>query len=250
MVEKYSVRLFDETVGKYRTSSRIGASNGMHRIPKVPSICLGSTDLTVQEMTGAYTTFANNGLYNKPIFITEIKTKDNKTIYREVALEQQALSPKPNYVMLHMLKQVLNQGQANFRGIKSEVGGKTGTTNDYVDGWFMGLTPDLVVGTWVGGEDRWIRFTTLRDGAGAKMARPFFADFIRRLEKDEEVDYDEKARFHVPAGELGIEINCDLYQQDVDPLAPVQEDEGFGDQSEEDEGFGDESEDEDEEFNG
>ena len=225
-------------------------SNGMYRIPKVPSICLGATDLTVQEMTGAYTTFANNGLYNKPIFITEIRTKDNKVIYREVALEQQALSPKPNYVMLHMLKQVLNQGQANFRGVKSEVGGKTGTTNDYVDGWFMGLTPDLVVGTWVGGEDRWIRFLTLRDGAGAKMARPFFADFIKRLEDDEDVDYDEKARFHVPAGELGIEINCDVYQQDVDPLAPVQEDEGFGDQSEEDEGFGDESEDdENEEFN-
>ena len=238
------VRQLVDAMGLDKNKKR---SNGMHRIPKVPSICLGSTDLTVFEMTGAYTTFANNGLYNKPIFISKIVDKNGKEIYRENALERQALDSRPNYVLLHMLKQVLNQGQANFRGLKSEMGGKTGTTNDYVDGWFMGLTPDLVVGTWVGGEDRWIRFLTLRDGAGSRMVRPFFADFIRRLEEDEKSSYDAEARFYVPKGDLGIELNCAIYENAEDPLAPNLEDEGFGDQ-EEDEGFGDESDDENEEF--
>ena len=219
-------------------------ADGMYRIPKVPSICLGAIDLSVMEMTGAYTTFANNGLYNKPIFITKITDKNGKEIYSETALEQQALDARPNYVMLHMLKQVMAQGQQELRGLKSEMGGKTGTTNDYVDGWFMGLTPDLVVGTWVGGEDRWIRFTTLRDGSGAKMSRPFFAEFIRKLEADPEANYDADSRFYVPKGDLGIELNCDTYAQDTDPLAPEEEDETFGDQTPmEDESFGDENED-------
>jgi len=215
-------------------------SKGPFRIPKVPSICLGSTDLSVFEMTGAYTTFANNGLYNKPIFISKIEDANGKVIYEETALEELAMGPTPNYVMLHMLKSVMNQGQPELRGLKSEMGGKTGTTNDYVDGWFMGLTPDLVVGTWVGGEDRWIRFLTLRDGSGAKMARPFFSDFIRRLENDEKVDYDKNARFFVPRGDIGIELNCAAYESDVDPLAPNPENETFGDQETEDESFGDE----------
>jgi penicillin-binding protein 1A len=219
-------------------------SNGMYRVPKVPSICLGAIDLEVFEMTGAYTTFANNGLYNKPIFISKIEDKNGKIIYSETALENSAIKSQANYVMLHMLKEVMNQGQADFRGLKSEIGGKTGTTNDYVDGWFMGLTPDLVVGTWVGGEDRWVRFLSIRDGAGAKMARPFFANFIRKLEEDETANYDVNARFYRPKGDLGIELNCNIYEGDENPLGPQGDDESFGDQKFEGEGFGDESEDE------
>ena len=245
-----SAELVRQLVDKMGLDKDKKRSNGMHRIPKVPSICLGSTDLSVLEMTGAYTTFANNGLYNKPIFITKIVDKNGKTIYSEKALEDRAMASKPNYVMLHMLKQVMNQGQRELHGLKSEMGGKTGTTNDYVDGWFMGLTPDLVVGTWVGGEDRWIRFLSLRDGIGAKMARPFFANLIRKLENDENADYNAESRFYVPKGELGIEIDCSLYQDEKNPFAPENEDESFGDQVKEEEGFGDESEDEeDEEFN-
>ena len=246
-----STELVRQLVHKMGLDKERKRSNGMYRIPKVPSICLGSTDLSVLEMTGAYTTFANNGLYNKPIFITKIVDKNGKTIYSEKALEDRAMDSKPNYVMLHMLKQVMNQGQRELHGLKSEMGGKTGTTNDYVDGWFMGLTPDLVVGTWVGGEDRWIRFLSLRDGIGAKMARPFFADLIRKLENDENADYDAASRFYVPKGALGIEIDCSLYPEtEKNPFAPENEDESFGDQVKEEEGFGDESEDEEnEEFN-
>ena len=111
----------------------------------------------------------------------------------------------------------------------------------------MGLTPDLVVGTWVGGEDRWVRFLSIADGAGAKMARPFFAKFIRKLEEDKNADYDINARFYRPKGDLGIEINCSIYAGDENPFDPEDEDESFGDEKSEDEKFGDESE---EEFDG
>jgi len=207
-------------------------SNGTYRVPKQPSICLGATDLTVQELTGAYTTFANNGVYSKPIFILRIEDKNGQIIYEELPEERQALHPNPNYVVLTMLKNVMNQGLPGFGSIKSEVGGKTGTTNDYVDGWFMGITPDLVTGTWVGGDDRWIRFVSLSDGIGAKMARPFFAKLLQKIERDPEVDYDKKARFNVPPGDLGIVVDCEEYGSifsEGDALKP-QENENFGDE--------------------
>jgi penicillin-binding protein 1A len=96
--------------------------------------------------------------------------------------EHQALPAKCKLCAVEMLKYNLG-GAPGIRNLKSELGGKTGTTNDFTDGWFMGVAPRLVVGTWVGGEDRWIRFLNrIDDGQGARMARPIFADFIQRLE--------------------------------------------------------------------
>jgi penicillin-binding protein 1A len=181
-----------------------------YRVPKSPSICLGASDLTVMEMAGAYSTFANKGMYGKPFVIKKIEDKNGRVIYRSLPEEQMALSPNSNYVMVDMLKYNI-KGAPGINTLKSEVGGKTGTTNDYTDGWFMGITPRLVVGTWVGGEDRWIRFLSLNDGQGAKMARPIFAGFVGRLEKDKSSGYDVNARFVRPAGDLGIEINCAAY---------------------------------------
>ncbi len=200
------------------------------KIPPQPSICLGSADLSVMDMTGAYTAFANNGLYNKPIFIRSIQDKYGREIYKGIREDLPAIEPNVNYVMVQMLKNVMNQGLPGFYGLKSEMGGKTGTTNDYVDGWFMGLTPDLVVGTWVGGEDRWSRFRTLNLGIGAKMARPVFANFMQSIEKDSTADYNIKARFKIPPGDIGIEIDCELYQQERG---------GSDDWDDENEGFGD-----------
>ena len=206
--------------------------NGRYRVPKAPSIALGSTDLSVQEMTGAYTSFANNGIYNKPIFITKIEDKNGRAIFEEIPEERVALPPNANYVMVEMLKYA---GSSAMWGVESQIGGKTGTTNDYVDGWFMGITPDLVVGTWVGGEDRWMRFRNITYGQGAYMAKPFFREFIKRLEKMENVDYDIDRKFYRPPGDLGIELNCDAYQNDgwdeeseeENPFESVEEDRGF-----------------------
>ncbi|MCB0622747.1 MAG: peptidoglycan glycosyltransferase, partial [Saprospiraceae bacterium] len=181
--------------------------NGRYIVPKAPSICLGATDLSVMEMTGAYTTFANNGIYNKPRFITKIEDRNGRLLYEEEPEERQAIEERPNYVMVEMLRYA-----SGGMGLESQVGGKTGTTNDYVDGWFMGITPSLVVGTWVGGEDRWIRFLDLLYGQGAYMAKPYFKKVMQRLEKDEEADYDKTARFHIPPGDLGIEMDCSKYE--------------------------------------
>ncbi|MCO5278424.1 MAG: transglycosylase domain-containing protein [Saprospiraceae bacterium] len=182
------------------------------KVPAQPSICLGAADLTVMEMTGAYASFANNGTYVVPSFITKIEDKNGKIIYKNTSDEKQALPADINYVMVDMLKYAV-RGSAGFGGIKSEIGGKTGTTNDYVDGWFMGITPGLVVGTWVGGDDRWIHFNSLTYGQGSKMARPFFSEFIRQLELQKVSDFDPRARFVVPPGPQSIITDCSQYQR-------------------------------------
>ena len=179
-------------------------------IPDAPSICLGAADISVIQMTGAYASFANNGVYGKPFVIRKIEDKNGKIIYRHLPEERIALQANANYVMTQMLKYNV-AGAPGIRNLKSEVGGKTGTTNDYSDGWFMGVTPRLVVGTWVGGDDRWIRFRSLADGQGSRMARPIFAEFIRRLEADKKSGYDFNARFKRPPGDLGIELDCSQF---------------------------------------
>ncbi len=207
--------------------------NGRFRVPKAPSICLGATDLTNMELTGAYTAFANNGLFTKPYYILRIEDKDGKKLYEGVPEENVAINPNANYVMVEMLKYA-----AGFWQLKTEAGGKTGTTNDYVDGWFMGITPNLVVGTWVGGEDRWIRFRSIQYGQGSQMAKPFFRQFIMELEKNDTIGFDTEARFHRPAGDIGIEMNCDEYRRNQFPLQ--EEEEEFEDEGFSEDLFGDE----------
>jgi penicillin-binding protein 1A len=183
----------------------------LKKIPTQPAICLGAADLTVMDMTGAYTTFANNGYYSKPIYITRIEDKNGRVIYTQEEQERQALQEEPNFVMVEMLKYA-----SGGMGLKSEIGGKTGTTNDYVDGWFMGVTPSLVVGTWVGGEDRWIRFLSIAEGQGSRMAKPFCKEFLQRVEADPKADYDWKLRFTRPQGDLSIGLDCNDFSTEGD----------------------------------
>ena len=185
--------------------------NGQLRVPNVPSICLGAVDLSVTEMVGAYSTFANNGTRNKPYLIERIEDKNGTVIYTGTQEEAQALPPNSNFVMVEMLRQSGNIGSQLF----SDAGGKTGTTNDYVDGWFMGITPNLVVGTWVGGDDRWIRYLQSWSGQGSYMAKPFFLSVMKKIESSDKVmNYDKFAKFYKPPGPIGIETNCDAYQSD------------------------------------
>lgn len=192
-------------------------ANGRYRVPKQPSICLGATDLTVQEMTGAYTTFANNGVFTRPYFISKIEDRNGGLIYQADPETRQAYNERHNYVMVEMLR----YAGTGLWELKSDVGGKTGTTNSHVDGWFMGVTPNLVVGTWVGGEDRWIRFRTLGLGSGARMAKPFFREFMKAVEADESIALDVKKRFTRPRGDLGIELDCEQFDQGPDENAPA-----------------------------
>jgi penicillin-binding protein 1A len=183
-------------------------NDGEKKIPAQPSIALGAADLTVLEMAGAYTSFANQGVYNKPIYITHIEDANGRVIYRNVPEEIVALPPNVNYVMIEMLRKARGAGYA---GLLSDVGGKSGTTNDYVDGWYMALTPSLVIGTWVGGDDTWIRFLSLVDGQGSAMARPIIQGLLKRLENSSTVDYDKNLRFMPPSQDLGIVTDCEEY---------------------------------------
>lgn len=179
------------------------------RVDPYPSICLGTPNLSVYEMTGAYTAFANEGIVTKPIYINSIEDKNGNIIYESVIEQKQVISEQANYVMLGMLKSVVGARL----GLESEVGGKTGTTNSHTDAWFMGVTPNLVMGTWVGGDDRWIRFRELKFGQGAYLARPIFGKFMQRVEKDKALKFDKKVRFAVPERELEIELDCWKYAQ-------------------------------------
>jgi len=192
-----------------------------HRVPRQPSICLGATDLSVFEMTGAYAAFANLGVYIEPSFIDRIEDRNGNILYQFIPQERQVLTQEAAFVMMDMLQRA-SSGAGGFQGVKSKFGGKTGTTNDNTDGWFMGITPNTVTGIWVGGDDTWIRFRDLQFGQGARMARPIFANLLRNLESDEDLGFDYEASFMRPQGPVRIELDCSRYQQnasvDFDPF--------------------------------
>lgn len=190
------------------------------KIPNSPSICLGTPELSLIDMTSAYTTFANDGVHNEPIFVTRIEDKDGQVIYNAVPEQQRVLPKDYNYVMVDMLKYAAKFIQPK---VNVQIGGKTGTTNDYVDGWFIGITPNLVVGTWVGGDNPWIRFTSLRDGQGGVMARPAFVNFLERVEADTSIPFDSEATFKEPEN-MEIEVNCNKYQEALDALTVPKKD--------------------------
>ena len=196
------------------------------RVPLNPSICLGAADLSVFEMTGAYTTFANAGTYTEPHFITRIEDKNGNVLYEKIPDTKQALSEGTAEAMVNLLKGVVS-GAGGFGGIKSEVGGKTGTTNEHADGWFMGITPNLVVGTWVGGDDRWIRFRTITYGQGARMARPIFVNFLKSVENDKEIGLNLTKRFKRVSELERIEMDCSNYEYNGDEESELSIDSTF-----------------------
>ncbi|MEZ4908099.1 MAG: transglycosylase domain-containing protein [Saprospiraceae bacterium] len=202
MKELGNVDIVRETASKFGIDEK--------DIPRQPSICLGSADLSVMQMTSAYAVFANNGYYNKPTFVVRIEDRNGRVIYKNVPEKQEAFSENYNYVMLKMLRYVAKTIQPKF---VTPVGGKTGTTNDYRDGWFMGITPDLVVGTWVGGDEQWIKFNSITYGQGAFMARPIFEKFLTSLEQSKNVDFKKITEFPLPEKEIDIELNCEEYDK-------------------------------------
>lgn len=186
-------------------------ADGRLAVPNVPSICLGAVDIRLIDMVGAYTTFANQGVYTQPIFIKNIIDKNGKVIYTAVPKRKTAINPLYNAVMVDMLRN--NTGGSYGMGLKSQYGGKTGTTNDYSDGWFMGVTPELIVGVWTGGDDKWIRFLSLDNGQGFVMARPVAQKFLSKLEKDSTNIYNYNAKFATPPTGFEEMIDCEKYKQ-------------------------------------
>lgn len=186
-------------------------ADGRLAVPEVPSICLGAVDIRVLDMVGAYTCFANQGIYTQPIFIKNILDKNGKTLYTAVPKRKPAINPLYNAVMLDMLKN--NMRSSYGLGLKSQYGGKTGTTNDFSDGWFMGVTPELVVGVWTGGDDKWIRFLSLENGQGYVMARPVVMKLLKKLEADSSNIYNYNAKFSPPPVGFKELIDCEKFKK-------------------------------------
>lgn len=167
------------------------------------SLCLGPCEISVGEMVSAYTAFPNRGIRVAPLFVTRIEDNEGNVLATFSPEMQEVISESSAYKMLVMLRSVVNEGTAirvRRLGIKAEMGGKTGTTNYHSDGWFMGFTPSLVSGCWVGGEDRDIHFDTMIHGQGASMALPIWTKYMRKVYDDKTLGYDESEKFSLPEG--------------------------------------------------
>ena len=168
------------------------------KILAVPSLCLGTFDLSVYEMVGAYSTFSNKGVWVEPIFVTRIEDKNGVVLERFIPESNEAMSEETADIMVRLLQGVVDgvyspaakkRSGTGVRlrykyGFKNEIGGKTGTTQNQSDGWFMGITPDLVTGVWTGCDDRSVHFRDIVYGQGANMALPIFAEFMQRVYAD------------------------------------------------------------------
>ena len=166
------------------------------------SLCLGPCEISVGEMVSAYTAFVNKGIRTAPLFVTRIEDNEGNVLANFTPQVNEVISESSAYKMLVMLRAVINEGTGGrvrrIYGIKADMGGKTGTTNDNSDGWFMGFTPTLVSGCWVGGEERDIHFDQMRDGQGASMALPVWSKYMQKVFADKELGYLETDTFDIP----------------------------------------------------
>ena len=171
-------------------------------VPSV-SLCLGPCEISVGEMVSAYTAFPNKGIRVAPLFVTRIEYNYGNVLVTFAPEMQEVISVSSAYKMLVMLRAVVNEGtggRVRRLGVKADMGGKTGTTNYNADGWFMGFTPSLVSGCWVGGEDRDIHFDTMLHGQGASMALPIWTKYMVKVLGDKSLGYDENETFQLPEG--------------------------------------------------
>jgi penicillin-binding protein 1A len=172
-------------------------------IDPVVSLCLGPCEISVGEMVSAYTAFANKGIRVAPLFVTRIEDNEGNVISTFAPQMEEVISVSSVYKMLVMLRAVINEGTgARVRryGITADMGGKTGTTNDNSDSWFMGFTPSLVSGCWVGGDERDIHFGSMTYGQGAAAALPIWAKYMKKVYDDPTLGYDQQEKFKLPEG--------------------------------------------------
>lgn len=172
-------------------------------IDEVLSLCVGSADVRVFDMVAAYNTFPSEGTFIYPQYITRIEDNSGRVISEVATQKRQALSASTAFTMVNLMKGVINEGTgARLRaayGLRGEIAGKTGTTNDNSDGWFIGYTPEITAGVWVGGEDRQIHFNSLALGSGSNMALPIWGIWMKKCLGDPETNLHESATFRVPA---------------------------------------------------
>jgi hypothetical protein len=175
-----------------------------NRLPAVMSLCLGPCEVSVKEMVTAYTAYANKGMRVDPMFVTAIADANGNIISDFTPIHTEVITEKGYWRILSMLLNVVDYGTGNRLrrppyNITAQMGGKTGTTNFNADGWFMGFTPDLVSGVWVGGDERYIHFNNMAQGQGASMALPVYGKYITKVYADKTLPYSQESRFTFPA---------------------------------------------------
>ena len=203
------------------------------RLPAVPSIALGTPDISLFEMVGAYGTFANQGIYVKPTMVTRIEDKNGMAVYEVVPETRDVLSAETAYVTLNLMQGVTEAGSgARLRHaglektnyiyekvitgypyiFENPIAGKTGTTQNQSDGWFMGMVPNLVTGVWVGGEDRSIHFEEIGFGQGATMALPIWGLFMKSVYENEDLGISQEAFLEPEI--LTIPLDCEALAEE------------------------------------
>lgn len=201
------------------------------RIDPVPSIFLGTAEITVKEMVAAYSIFANKGVYNSPLMVSRIEDKYGNVLARFQPESREVITENTAYLMSNLLEGVVTGGTGVRLRYKyklmNPMGGKTGTTQEHADGWFMGITPDLVGGVWVGAEDRSIHFQNLANGQGASMALPIWALFLQKVYTDSSLKVPLRA-FEKPAG-ISKRLDCDetAASSDLNPEGQEETEEFF-----------------------
>ncbi len=187
-------------------------------IEEVPSLCVGPADLSLYEMVAAYNTFPSQGVYISPIFVTRIEDNMGNVLADFTTRKREAISEHTAYLMANLMQGVVNSGTAirlRFKyGLKGEIAGKTGTTNDQSDGWFIGYTPSITAGAWVGAEDRQVHFESLSLGGGSNMALPIWGIWMKKVLADKTLDISETDRFIAPPG-MHLNLNCDGSDNDA-----------------------------------
>ena len=181
-------------------------------LPAVPSLCLGAAEVSLLEMTGAYSTFANQGMYIEPFFVSRIEDKNGVLLESFSNNEFEVLSEEKNYIIVKLLEGVVNQGSGGrlrwHYGFRNAIAGKTGTTQNHSDGWFVGFVPNLVTGVWTGADNRAVRFRDLRLGQGAEMALPIWGDYMTQVFQNNRINITDQ-KFPFPESGVSVLLNCD-----------------------------------------
>ncbi|HET6559739.1 MAG TPA: penicillin-binding transpeptidase domain-containing protein, partial [Prolixibacteraceae bacterium] len=184
-------------------------------IDPVPSMFLGTSDVTLYEMVGAYSTFANKGVFTQPICVTRIEDRHGNLISSFLPEKHDAIDEQTAYLMIELMRGVVDAGSGGrlrwkpeYGGFKGPIAAKTGTTQNQSDGWFIGITPQLVNGSWTGAELRSIHFEDLQSGQGASMALPIWGYYMRKVYADPNLPYKDESTFERPVN-FPVNVNCD-----------------------------------------
>ena len=198
----------------------------------VPSLCVGSADVSVYEMVAAYNTFPSKGVYVEPIFVSKIEDSQGNILSEFNTRQHEAISEETAYLMANLMQGVVNSGTGSrirsVYALRGQIGGKTGTTNDNSDGWFIGYTPTVTAGIWVGAEDRQVHFQSTALGGGSNMALPIWGIWMKKVLADGTLGVSEADVFAAPPG-MNLDLSCTGGDSDARETAEQRETEAYFD---------------------